>query len=100
MKPVEYLMVGAAVMVTGCASTNPSVVDGVPSGKPETMTVRLDATAQRAGDIGQAVLVALAEKTAVTVEVSGVADYVTRPVHLYTYIHEGACVKLSPKPAY
>jgi len=78
----------------------PGFGDGVPSGKPEMMTVRLTPTGQSAGEIGQAVLVALAKKTALTVQLSGVPDYVSRPVHLYTYIYEGVCGKLSAKPAY
>jgi hypothetical protein len=100
MKLVEYVIVGVAAAVAGCASTNAGVASRVSGGKPEIMTLPLIASEQSAGEIGHAVLVARAEKTAVTVEVSGVPDYVIRPVHLYTYIHEGLCGKTNHKPAY
>ena len=35
-----------------------------------------------------------------TIWISGVPSDYTRPVHLYTYIHQGTCGALSAKPAH
>jgi hypothetical protein len=45
-----------------------------------------------AGDVGRATLIALDDRTQVTVIVSGVpAEIASRPVHLYTYLDAGSC---------
>ncbi len=65
------------------------------------VTVRLQATARNAGQIGRAFLIAQGLETRVEVEVSGVPPQVSsRPVHLYTFIYEGTCEQRSARPAF
>ena len=56
----------------------------------EMVLLPLVATGHRA-KIGRAVLVPEGDKTVVRLELSGVPDYTTRPIHFYTYIYDGAC---------
>jgi hypothetical protein len=80
-----------AVALAGCADR---MGDGV-------VTVTLAATSRNAGEIGRAFLIPRGEATAVVVEVSGVAPlFASRPVHLYTFLYEGPCNNLPPKPRY
>ena len=53
--------------------------------------VGLAGTSFNAGEIGQATLVPREQVTDVVVKVSGVPNTVTRPVHLYAFIHPGSC---------
>jgi len=83
------------VGLAGCASA--------PS--PDTRTDRLidvPLTASRlnAGETAWATLIARGDKTDATIRASGVPPQVGRPVHLYTFIHDGACGALSARPAY
>jgi hypothetical protein len=67
----------------------------------EFVTIPLAPTPQVAGEIGRAFLLPEGEGTRVQIEVSGVPPQVTtRPVHLYSFVYEGACGKLGAKPAY
>ena len=81
----------AAVTITGCAGTTG---DG-------TVSVPLVATPRNAGEIGRAFLIPRGTVTDVRVDVSGVPPPVTtRPVHLYTFLYDGACDRLPAKPAH
>ena len=67
----------------------------------ETVSVPLVATPRNAGEIGRAFLIPRGTSTEVAVEVSGVPPQVTsRPVHLYTFLYDGPCDRLPPKPAH
>lgn len=66
----------------------------------EILRVPLAATRYGTGRIGNATLVSLDGETTVTLQLSGVPGYTTRPIHLYTYIHEGRCDAMSERPAY
>jgi hypothetical protein len=84
----------AAVLVAACAATSTA-----PS--RDFATIVLQATPRNAGQIGRAFLMPEDDGARVQIEVSGVPPQVsTRPVHLYTFIYEGSCGKLSAQPAY
>jgi hypothetical protein len=89
----------AAVALSGCGTMIGAAGEAAKP-RPDIVIIPLTGIAYGAGEIGKAVLVAQGEKTAVTIEVSGVPDYVTRPVHLYTYIHRGTCGNLDREPVY
>lgn len=94
---VTGLMV--AGVICGCGVKGETDMDK--GNRPDgTMTIPLSATGYNAGEIGTAILIPRGNSTDVKLEVSGVPNYVTRPVYLYAYIHEGVCGNLSPKPAY
>ena len=80
-----------AVAIAGCAATTE---DG-------TVSIPLAATLRNAGQIGRAFLIPRGATTDIRVEVSGVPPLVTtRPVHLYTFLYDGACDRLPAKPAH
>lgn len=81
--------------VCGCASA-----PGAGPGSGDMFNVRLTAGPNNAGQVGEASFAAQGNATNIVLTLSGVSSRVTRPVHLYTYIHEGTCGNLSPKPAY
>lgn len=86
-------------VLAGCAGAGGGrVMQGAAT--PEVLRVPLAATSYNAGHIGNATLVAQGGETAVTLELSGVPSYTTRPIHLYTYIQEGRCEAPSARPAY
>jgi hypothetical protein len=63
--------------------------------------VPLSASRINAGQTGRAALVPQGERTQVTVTVTGVPpEIVSRPVHLYTFIDEGACGDAGAKTAW
>ncbi len=73
----------------------------VPEGQRGELTlVSMKGVGMFAGEIGQTVLVPQGDATQVSVEVSGVPERVTRPVHLYTFIHRGTCGQMDASPAY
>ena len=76
--------------ICGCAST----------GTKDVFNVRLIAGPQNAGQIGEASFASQGDATNIVLTLSGVPERVTRPVHLYTYIYEGTCGNLGPKPVY
>ncbi|MDT3671051.1 MAG: hypothetical protein ROZ37_12050 [Aromatoleum sp.] len=84
-------------LLAGCAGADWKSTEEAGGG---SVAVRLSATRVNTGEIGLAMLTPLRDGTGVTVEVSGVPSPSTRPVHLYTYIHEGTCDALNPTPAY
>jgi len=60
----------------------------------------MQATQRNAGEVGQAVVAAQGNETAMMVTVSGVPPWVGRPVRLYTFVYKGSCVKHDATPAY
>ncbi|SEA41611.1 hypothetical protein [Variovorax sp. YR216] len=80
----------AAVPTTQTADTRAGIVVNIP----------LAGSRINAGKNAWAHLVARGEQTAVSVTAAGVPPFVSRPVHLYTYIYEGACGALSSRPAH
>ena len=83
-------LLAPALALTGCAGRTGDVV-----------TVTLLATPTNAGQIGRAFLVPRGASTDVNVEVSGVPPlFTSRPVHLYTFLYQGRCDALPPKPAH
>lgn len=87
-------------LLAGCAGIGAGRDMKGAEAAPQVLRVQLDATKQSTGRIGSATLVSRGDETAVTVLVSGVPYFVTRPVHLYTYIHGGRCGALDSTPAY
>ena len=91
-------VLAVTVLLAGCA-TQPGT--GSQASSPATVErVGLSATQLNAGHVGQAFLVQREGITDVVVQVSGVPNSVTLPVHLHTYIHQGSCASLAPRPAY
>ena len=84
-----------AAAICGCASA-----PGAGPGASDKFNVRLTAGPANAGQIGEASFAAQGDATNVVLTLSGVPDQVTRPVRLYTYIYQGTCGNLGPKPAY
>lgn len=66
----------------------------------EVLRVPLTATRYGTGRVGNAMLVSRGGETTVTLQLSGVPSYASRPIHLYTYIHGGRCEAMSERPAY
>jgi len=89
----RWSMIAVAGVICGCASAP------APSSR-DTFNVRLIAGPRNAGQVGEASFTAQGDATNIVLFLSGVPEGVTRPVHLYTYIYEGTCGNLSPKPAY
>jgi hypothetical protein len=79
------------VLLAGCA--------GVERGP--LVEVTMNATRINAGQVGRATLVAVDDRTQVSVWVSGVPPMLTtRPVHLYTFLYRGSCANPGAAPAY
>jgi hypothetical protein len=87
----RLVVIVAAGAICGCTTTLDS---------KDAFDVRLTAGPQNAGQIGEASFAAQGDATNIVLTLSGVPSQVTRPVHLYTYIHAGTCGNLGPKPAY
>jgi len=88
-----------AGLISGCAS-----VAGDGDRRDATggafATVVLTAAPYNAGRIGRAYLVPNGDRTVVRIEASGVPETVSRPIHLYTFVHEGSCAAHSEKAAF
>jgi hypothetical protein len=88
------MLAAAAALVGGCAGTGET-------GSRDIVTVPLQAARIVAGEVGEAQLIPQGESTVVRIVVSGVPLMLSsRPVHLYTFIHEGTCGNLAEKPAH
>ncbi len=85
-------------LLAGCATQ--SGTGSQASNRPRVERVGLSATQVNAGRIGHAFLVPRDQVTDVVVQVSGVPNEVTLPVHLYSYIHQGTCASLGATPVY
>lgn len=69
--------------------------------RDDSVNIPLIATRINAGEIGRAILVPLGERTQVTIIVSGVPpELASRPVHLYTFIHQGTCRNPAAEASY
>lgn len=77
--------------LAGCGGAGLDRSVALEESQPQVLIVPLQAVGPNVGRIGHAMLTAHPEQTSVTLRLSGVPSYVTRPVHLYTYIREGAC---------
>ena len=100
MRTSTIMSLTAVGLLVGCAGPGGDRGTSADASAGESIGVRLAATRANTGETGQVILTPRGEKTDVTVQVSGVPQHSTRPVHLYTYIHEGTCDNLSPAPAY
>jgi hypothetical protein len=80
------------LLVTACAAPGPD------AGRP--VLVRLRGVGNNAGEIGQAALVPVAGGTQINITISGVPPMTTRPVHIFTFIHEGSCSNLPERATY
>jgi len=86
-------MIVVAGAIWGCASAPGA-------GRSGEFNVRLTAGPENAGQVGEASFAAQGDATNIVLTLSGVPNQVTRPVRLYTYLYEGTCGNLGPKPAY
>jgi hypothetical protein len=88
----------AAALIAGCAAPSRALPEA--GDRPAMERVGLVAGAANAGEIGYAVLIERGHQTEIVLKVSGVSDWVARPLHLYAYIHQGSCGSPSARPAY
>jgi hypothetical protein len=96
MNSPRYSWFVVAAVISGCATgTTP---DAGPSARPAVVTIPLVASRINGSEVGRAMLAERDGSTDVTIWISGVPAGYTRPVHLYTFIHQGACGALSAKP--
>jgi len=90
---MRSLFVAVVTVLAGCASSGP--VQQTPMAR-----VTLPGVGMNSGHLAYANLVERGQGTDVTVEASGVVgDWVSAPVHLYTYVYQGSCANLGP-PVY
>lgn len=64
------------------------------------INVKLVATRANAGQVGTAVLVPAGDKTRVKLQISGVPNQVSRPIHLNAYFFEGTCENRNAETRY
>lgn len=88
------------LFLTGCGGAGPDRHVAREGGDPQVLIVPLQAAGDNVGRIGHAILTSHREETGVTLRLSGVPPHVTRPVHLYTYIQEGACGASHARPVH
>ena len=86
-----------AVAVWSAAGTGALLADESARGP---VNIRLNASAQNAGRVGEATLVAQGNATELIFIISGVPSFTTLPAHLYTYIYPGSCARLGEHPIY
>ncbi len=92
MQMKSGLMLGVLVgLLGGCAGGAEDA---------DVLTIRLKATQQNAGSIGQASLVGRGDVTGISYVISGVPDGASRPLRLYNFIYPGSCAELGAEPAY
>lgn len=70
------------------------------SDQTQIVGVRLNAAPINGGAIAHATLAAVDRSTGINLFVSGVPDWVSLPVHVYSYIYPGTCGQLASEPAY
>ncbi|SCK60235.1 hypothetical protein VAR608DRAFT_6644 [Variovorax sp. HW608] len=102
MRPLPVFTAAFTIVTSGLASCADAQNAQTTAGAREDLVVdiRLAGSRINAGKIAWAHLIGLGEQTAVSVTAAGVPPQVSRPVHLYTYIYEGACGALSERPAH
>ncbi|MEN6463980.1 MAG: hypothetical protein ABFD62_02240 [Syntrophaceae bacterium] len=67
----------------------------------KTLEVKLKTTNYTSGGLGKAIFVESGEINEVIIYITGMSrDWISRPVHIYTYIYPGTCKSLGEKPAY
>jgi hypothetical protein len=91
--PISLAGMIVPALLSACAGTADS------PGR-ELVTIQLQPSSEVAGEIGRAFLMPEAEGTRVQIEVTGVPQLTTRPVHLYTFVYVGPCGRLGAQPAY
>lgn len=74
-----------------------SVVDKSEARAIESDSIRLSATKSNVGKIGKAMIYPQGNITAIDVQLSGVPDSITTPVHLSTHIIAGTCASHEDK---
>jgi hypothetical protein len=99
---MRVLPVFTAAFTVGLASCAAAQDAQTTARAREDLVVNIPLAGSRinAGKIAWAHLIGRGEQTAVSVTAAGVPPQVGRPVHLYTYIYEGACGALSARPAH
>lgn len=98
MRPLPWLTAALASGLAGCAEVPPAQAPGAQG--DIVVNIPLAGSRVNAGKNAWAHLIGRGDETAVSVTAAGVPPYVSRPVHLYTYIYEGACGALSSHPAH
>jgi hypothetical protein len=92
---VPWTAAAILLALPGCA--NPP---GQPAAPERIAVVKLVASNDNAGEIGQATLVAHGGQTQVALTFSGVPSDISLPVHVYTYVVEGRCDAVPAVAAY
>ncbi|MBO9649302.1 MAG: hypothetical protein J7605_12380 [Variovorax sp.] len=98
MRPLPLLIAVFAIGLTGCADVQ--TVKTEETRRDIVVNIPLAASRINAGKNAWAHLIGRGDQTAVSITAAGVPPQVSRPVHLYTYIYEGACGALSSRPAH
>lgn len=99
MQAAALLALAFTAVFAGCASTPPANTSGG-AGPDRLVNIPLAASRLNAGESAWATLIGRGNQTDASITSSGVPPQVTRPIHLYTYIHDGTCGELSARPAY
>ena len=99
MRAFPVSAVVLSVGLAGCASAPPAITSDGP-GPDALLDLRLAPSRSNAGEAAWATLVGRGDKTDATIRTSGVPPQVSRPIHLYTYIHDGVCGARSARPSY
>jgi hypothetical protein len=89
---VQALVWGGAL---GAAQAN-----ATETGSTDRITVRLAASRYNSGESGMAVLVPAGSETMMTIQISGVPDYTSRPIHLTAEVFGGGCGSRSQEAIY
>ena len=101
MRPLPLFSAAFTIGLAGCADIQ-TAQTGIAQADRAEIVVNIPLAASRinAGKTAWAHLIGRGEQTAVSVTAAGVPPQVSRPVHLYTYIYEGACGALASRPAH
>jgi hypothetical protein len=70
------------------------------AGSQGEFQIKLNASLRNQGETAWAVFAPNGEKTSMVLTLSGVPDYLVRPVRLYTYIYRGSCGQGQVSPAF
>ena len=98
--PLLAAFASVPLLLCACASTGASDGGGVRAGRAGAMVVPLAASRYNAGQIGSATLLPQDGNTRVLLQFSGVSNFSTSPVRVFTYLYEGSCGQLPERPAY
>jgi hypothetical protein len=89
----------AHLLLYGSASIA-TAADATEARRTDQMTIRLAATRYNAGELGMAVLVPSGNETVMTIQISGVPNHTTRPVHLSAAVFDGSCGSRTANPVF